>query len=123
MPKKALAQLTESMFYLLLALSKQPMCGIEAADYIERLTKGRVQIGPATLYTVLARFEKEKYITEIEVDGRRRTYAITEKGTEAVCAEMQRLRQCLDDAAAAAREGATHGIDEVCLPAAALPGV
>ena len=123
MPKKALAQLTESMFYLLLALSKRPMCGIEAADYIKRLTKGRVQLGLATLYTVLARFEKEKYITEIEVDGRKRTYAITGKGQEACSAELLRLRQCIDDAAAAAREGAKDGADEVCLSAAALPGV
>ena len=35
MPKKALDGLTESMFYVLMALMRQPMCGIEAADFIQ----------------------------------------------------------------------------------------
>ena len=66
MPKKAMEILTESMFYVLMAFSKRPMCGIDVADYIEKQTKGRILIGPATLYTILAKFEKEKYIKEID---------------------------------------------------------
>ena len=53
---------------------------------------------PATLYTILAKFEKEKYIRETAVDGRKRTYAITEKGLAAYDAELLRLRRCLTDA-------------------------
>ena len=62
MPKKAMEILTESMFYVLMAFSKGPMCGIDVADFIEKRTKGRVLIGPATLYTILGKFEKEKWI-------------------------------------------------------------
>lgn len=101
MPRKSMENLTESMFYVLMAFQKKPMCGIEIADYIEHLTDGRLQIGPATLYTILGKFEKEKYIREIAVDGRKRTYQVTEKGIEAYQAEVNRLRLCLRDAEAA----------------------
>lgn len=97
--------LTESMFYVLMALCREPMCGIDIADYIERRTRSRVQLGPATLYTILAKFEKEKYIREIEVDGRKRTYRITDRGRAAYDAELARLRECIADAET---EGGDH---------------
>ncbi len=98
MPKRAMDGLTESMFYVLMALCSEPMCGIDAAQYIETHSHGRMKIGPATLYTILAKFEKEGYIREIEVDGRKRTYEITGKGAKAYEAELCRLRACLADA-------------------------
>ena len=98
MPKKSMEVLTESMFYLLMAFCAGPMCGTDAADFIEKRTDGRVQLGPATIYTVLAKFEKEKYIRETAVDGRRLTYCITEKGREAYRNELERLKICLADA-------------------------
>lgn len=97
MPKRPMEVLTESMFYVLMAFRRGEMCGIDVADFIEAHTGGRVQIGPATLYTVLAKFEKEKYIREISVCGRKRTYAITDKGNEAYEAELVRLRLCIED--------------------------
>lgn len=98
MPRKAMELLTESMFYVLMSLSREPKCGIDIAQDIERRTRRRVQLGPATLYTVLGKFEKEKYIREIEVEGRKRTYRITEKGMCAYREEVERLRSCLHDA-------------------------
>lgn len=98
MPKKAMEILTESMFYVLMALSKGPMCGIDIATWITARTKGRVQLGPATLYTILGKFEKESYIAETEVEGRKRTYRITSRGLDAYRAELDRLRACLADA-------------------------
>lgn len=98
MPKKAMEILTESMFYVLMALSHGPMCGIDIAAWITARTQSRVQLGPATLYTILGKFEKEGYITETEVAGRKRTYKITGKGSEAYQAELLRLRQCIADA-------------------------
>ena len=37
---------------------------LDFAMYIEKRTGGRVLIGPATLYTILGKFEKEKWIKE-----------------------------------------------------------
>lgn len=104
MPKKSLEHLTESMFYVLMALRQGNQCGVGAAGWIERRTSGRVRIGPATLYTILAKFQGEDYIREISVEGRRRTYAVTEKGLQAYDEEVIRLRQCLSDAQAAEAE-------------------
>lgn len=98
MPKRSMELLTESMFYVLLALEHGPKCGIDVADFTEKRSGGRVRLGPATLYTVLAKFEKEGYITETESRGRKRTYRITDRGLEAYRQELQRLRACLQDA-------------------------
>ena len=98
MPRKAMEILTESMFYVLMALSKAPMCGIDIAAWITSRTRGRVSLGPATLYTVLGKFEKEGYIAETEVEGRKRTYRITGKGIDAYRSELERLRSCIADA-------------------------
>ena len=98
MARKTMETLTEAMFYVLMALKSRPMCGIEIAAAIDTLTDDRVHIGPATLYTVLGRFEKEGYIEEIEVSGRKRTYQITPVGVQAYMEELERLKRCLLDA-------------------------
>lgn len=100
MPKKSMEILTESMFYCLMALNRSPMCGIDIAAYVDGKTRGRVQLGPATLYTILGKFEKEQYIEETAVTGRKRTYAITAKGREAYEEELNRLKACIADAEA-----------------------
>lgn len=98
MPKKAMVILTEAMFYVLMAFRDGEMCGTDIAGFIDAHTGGRVKIGPATLYTILGKFEKEKYIREIHAEGRKRTYLRTEKGTEAYHTELVRLKQCIADA-------------------------
>ncbi len=98
MPKKAMELLTESMFYVLMAFLGGDKCGIEVVEFVEMRTKNRLQLGPATLYTILSKFEKEKYIREVELQGRKRTYALTPKGRDAYRNELTRLRLCVQDA-------------------------
>lgn len=98
MPRKALESLTESMFYVLMAFQSSPKCGIDVAQFIGGKTNGLCRIGPATLYTILAKFEDEKYIQEVKVVGRKRTYQITAKGQRAYEEEVVRLRRCVEDA-------------------------
>ena len=54
-------------------------------------------MGPGTLYGVLARVQKEELIVLTENDGRRKTYAITAKGEEALRHEYSRLMALLKD--------------------------
>ena len=82
----------------MMALMEGDKCGIEIAGFVDHRTRGRVQIGPATLYTLLGKFEKEKYICEVAVEGRKRTYQITGKGARAYREEWERLKQCVRDA-------------------------
>lgn len=106
MPKRAMEILTETMYYVLMALSTGPMCGTDIAAWISRRTAGRIEIGPATLYTILGKFEKERYITETEVSGRKRTYCISGRGLDAYRNEVERLRSCVSDAEQTWRGGA-----------------
>lgn len=128
MPKKALEGMTESMFYTILALVWGPKCGIEIAAFTEKLTKGRVQLGPGTLYTILSRFLECGYLREVAVEGRKRTYALTEEGRMAYVSELGRLRQCLRDAEAAvavlpAKGGDPDADQGPALPPAPLPAL
>ena len=98
MAKKSLESLTETMFYVLMAFRRQALCGTEVARFVSQKTRGRVSMGPGTLYTILAKFQEENLIRETAVDGRRRTYTLTEEGRKRYLEEVARLRACLSDA-------------------------
>ena len=98
MAKKALEQLSETMYYVLMAFLHGEFCGAEAADWIEERTKGRIRMGPGTLYTILAQFEASEVLEPTETMGRRKHYRITEKGRALYQAELERLMQCIADA-------------------------
>ena len=97
MSKKSLEVLTESMFYVLMALLKEEMCGTEIAGYVEKKSNKRIKIGPGTLYTILAKFEEEEIIEETSVVGRKRTDRITDKGLGIYIEELERLKLCVLD--------------------------
>ena len=98
MGRKSLESLTETMFYVLMAFRKQALYGTEVADFVSRKTKGRVNMGPGTLYTILGKFQEEGFLTEIAVEGRKRTYQLTEAGEQRYQEEVTRLRACVADA-------------------------
>lgn len=107
MPKKALGTLTESMFYVLLSLRGTPsgvmpaLYGTEIAARIAAIGGGTVEIGPATLYTVLGKFRDAGYIEEVDdpsAVGRMRLYRLTDAGAAACEREYDRLRRCIADA-------------------------
>lgn len=95
---KSRGPLTEPMFYVLMAFLHGEMCGIDVAAFVEKKTRGRVKLGPGTLYTLLNKFQDETLIEEIDVEGRKRTYRLTAKGRDAYEEELERLRACLRDA-------------------------
>ena len=45
-----LGPLTEPMFYVLMSFLRRDMCGTEITEFVERRTRGRVRLGPGTLY-------------------------------------------------------------------------
>ena len=83
MAGKERGPLTEPMFYVLMSFLRRDMCGTEITEFVERRTRGRVRLGPGTLYTLLAKFQDEGFIQETEVDGRKRTYRLTDQGRQA----------------------------------------
>lgn len=96
MPRAKFQTLTEQMFYTLLCL-KNECCGIDILDKVPEMTGGRVNVGSGTLYTLLEQFMEEKMIRETKVEGRRRSYILTEKGRERLQKEYERIcAQALD---------------------------
>jgi DNA-binding PadR family transcriptional regulator len=84
------------MFYILLCLRRE-CCGADIAAQVRDLTQGRVSMGPGTLYNLLDSFLQAGMIRETRVEGRKRSYLITDRGREALEAEVCRLRTLLAD--------------------------
>ncbi len=88
--------LTEQMFYILLCLRTE-CCGIDIMEMVSEMTGGRVLLGPGTLYALLGDFVKQGFIKETAVEGRKRSYVITDAGEELLREEYERLKaQVLD---------------------------
>jgi DNA-binding PadR family transcriptional regulator len=90
MPREQFQNLTEPMYYILISLIEE-RCGVDIMASVEEISRGRVNVGPGTLYALLGRFEKEGMIRETEVVGRKRSYIITNKGLEILKDEYNRL--------------------------------
>lgn len=97
MPKKPLEALSEPMFYVLMALHRQNLCGADIVTWVNKKTGGRVALGPGTLYTILPKLTDEGILQEVGTEGRKRTYTMTEKGGMLYEAECQRLQQVVRD--------------------------
>ena len=97
MPKRAFDTLSEPMFYVLMALSTDALCGADIANWVARKTNRRITIGPGTLYTILPKLCDEDIIREISTDGRKRTYELTDRGRTMYRTECDRLRRCVAD--------------------------
>lgn len=96
MKRDQFQNITQPMYYILLALTKERH-GYEIMQIIEEFTQGRVIIGPGTLYNLLSRFQKDGLIRQVSDDGRRKTYIITTLGREIVEDELSRLRLLVSD--------------------------
>lgn len=96
MAREQLQNLTEPMYYILLALTKERH-GYEIMQTIEEFTDSRVVVGPGTLYALLGRFQKEGFIKLVSEDGRKKTYILTAEGKDVLEEEISRLKQLIKD--------------------------
>ena len=90
MPRQKFKTLTEQMFYILLCL-KEECRGMDILEMVRTSTNGRVNIGSATLYDLLEMFVTEGIIRETKVEGRRRSYILTQKGMDMLYKEYDRI--------------------------------
>lgn len=88
--------LTEAVYYILLSLY-HPMHGYGIMQNVSRLSNGRVNLGPGTLYgainTLLERHLIESFSTDDK--SRKKEYIITSLGKEAVQNEIKRLTELI----------------------------
>ena len=96
--------MTEAAYYILLSLL-EPGHGYGMMQRIRELSGGRLEMGPGTLYGVLSRMNKEGLIVLTGEEGRRKNYAITEAGRDALLAEYARLKRLVADGRLLEKEG------------------
>lgn len=96
MAREQLQTLTEPMYYILLSLYEENY-GYEIMESVKKISNNRIEVGPGTLYPILARFEKEDIIKLVSSEGRRNNYIITELGKGLLDEELNRLRTLVID--------------------------
>lgn len=92
--------LTEAVYYILLAVRK-PNHGYGIIQEIEKLTGGRVSLGPGTLYGAIQTLQKKGWIRIYSVDTesrKKKEYVITKSGKAVFEAERLRLEELLKNA-------------------------
>ena len=92
MPREKFQTLTEQMFYILLCLRKE-CCGMDIMTEVSEITDGRVSVGPGTLYNLLEQFAQAGMIRETKVEGRKKSYILTQKGAVTLREEFERLQK------------------------------
>ena len=96
MPRMKFQTLTEQMFYILLCLRRE-CCGMDIMDRVPEITGGRVKVGSGTLYNLLEQFLDEQMIRETKVEGRRKSYILTDKGRDMLEKEFRQLCARVED--------------------------
>ncbi len=90
--KKVYVPMTETGFYILLCL-QQPMHGYGIVQQVEQLTDGEIRLSPGTMYGTLSKMEKDRIISFIREEEKRKIYCITELGREVLQMEMRRIER------------------------------
>jgi DNA-binding PadR family transcriptional regulator len=101
--KKAKTPLTPAVLHILLALSTQERHGYGIMKQVQEDSKGKVTMGPGTLYGSIGRMidtglicESNKKIDPKLDDERRIYYKITAQGKKALAAELERYKEVVD---------------------------
>lgn len=92
--------LTESIYYILLAVRK-PNHGYGITQEVEQLTHGRVVLGAGTLYGAIQTLVKKGWIAiySEDLDSRKKKeYLITQAGKAVFEEETRRLAELLENA-------------------------
>lgn len=84
--------LTDSMYYILVSLL-EPMHGYGIKQRIYEESEGKIEIGPASLYTILKKLESRDLITLLPDQERKKTYQISESGKALLKQEIERRIQ------------------------------
>ena len=92
------AALTEAVYYILLSLVT-PRHGYGIMQEAERMSSGRVKLAAGTLYGAITGLLGRGWIRAVpgDQDSRRKEYALTEAGREALIGELDRLRELVQN--------------------------
>lgn len=102
MPRRKLDPLPPVAFHILLALAGEDLHGYAIMRQVEQQTRGRVRLGPGTLYGSIKTLLEARLIEEVEPPAneepgteRRRYYRLTSAGRKVARSEAGRLADLL----------------------------
>lgn len=104
----SLLPLTPTVFHILLAVRESPRHGYAIMRDVSERSDGRVGLGPGSLYGAVQRMVEAGLLRRADPpdgeaeDPRRRYYAITPLGQQALLAETERMAQLVADVRAKA---------------------
>ena len=95
--------LTPAVFHILLALSDGEKHGYAIMRTVKETSRGRMVLGPGTLYGAVKRLLRDSLIIESDYrpdpvidDARRRYYKLTDLGRRVLVAESERLADLVE---------------------------
>lgn len=94
--QKKYIPMTETTYYTLLSVIV-PRHGYAIMQFVNKLTKGRIQLGIGTLYTMVGRLTADGIVTIEPMEDGKKAYKLTEIGMELLQMETQRLEKQLED--------------------------
>ena len=100
MKNKSSINLNEPSFYILLALSKEPMSGYELTRDILDITKGRLEVKTGTMYPTLKKLLDHEFIEQIDENSQgrnKKNYQLTEEGKKILQREIDMLKEKLEE--------------------------
>ena len=100
------AALTESTYYILLALYR-PRHGYGIMQQVQNLSDDRVRLAAGTLYGALNSMCEKGWIIPCGGDGesRKKEYKLSADGLDVLKHELKRLRELVDNGESILREG------------------
>ena len=90
--RKRYIPMSETMFYVLLSL-REVRHGYAIMQYVKDLTNGRINLGAGTVYSSIGKLEGDGLIKPVSEENRRKTYQITEPGSDILCEEARRIAE------------------------------
>ncbi len=112
-----LLPLTPRVLLILWSLADGPHHGYRLLKIAEELGRGRVSIGPASLYESITTLKKRGLIEHAKAprdadreDARRRYFKLTKRGRELLRAEANRVNTLAEDLRAAGLAGAEEAV-------------
>lgn len=95
MERNKLLPLTETVYYILLALV-EPAHGYLIMQKVEELSGGQVRMAAGTLYGAIENLLKQKLIQPVaSEDSRRKVYAVTDKGLDVLRQDLERMKHMI----------------------------
>lgn len=95
--KKSYLPMTETAFYILLALT-EPRHGYGITKFVAELTDNRIKLGSGTVYGTLTKMQKDDLIDIYDDSDKKIIYEITDIGREVLRAEISRIKLLYNNA-------------------------